>query len=305
MVPDPPGMQRVTAHASRAVPIWLFALWLPVHGTLGFVFSPKLWKHAVMPFAFAALFSFVLFVILLEYALQPQEEYLVSLGWAAWASWPVAFLFVLAEDGLACIIVFETLFTFVATYMTAEVLCDRGVVARLQREHGVPEQHLFEHRMHGIPGMPDLGCMRSIMNATCFLALRLPLYLVSLPFAFACPQAAPLILPLLDGWAFTWSLLTDFLPLIGRVHCGAQAKFVETHFPAFLCFGFSSMLLRLMPGIGMLFFFGSGYGIALLFERFLEDEEGLTFNFGDGLSEPFLLSNETTDVKQKVEPQRT
>jgi len=170
-------------------------------------------------------------------------------------------------------------------------------VARLQRERGVPEPQVFEHRMHGIPGMPDLGCMRSIMNALCFMSLRLPLYLFSLPIVLSCPHLTPLVLPLLDGWAFTWSLLTDFLPLIGRVHCGAQAKFVQTHFPAFLCFGFSSMLLRLVPGIGLLFFFGSGYGIALLFERFLEEEEGLVFNFGDGLDEPFLLSKEEADIK--------
>jgi len=68
------------------------------------------------------------------------------------------------------------------------------------------------------------------------------------------------------------------LPLIGRVQRGAQANFVETRFPSFLCYGFSSMLLRLIPSIGMLLF-GGGEGIALLFECFLEDEEeGLTFN---------------------------
>lgn len=278
------------------LPTWALAVVLPLWGSLGFVLSPRLWKHAVFPMLVTLPLTILILTLLFMYAFGPQEEYLNSHGWPSWLSRSTAVVAVLIEDGLVSLFIFTVFFTFVATNITSDVLIEKGVVARLQQDHAVDEENYFVHRMHGVAGMQDLGCMRSIRNALCFLALRLPLWLLSLPFILAFPLVAPwVVLPLFDGWAYTWSLLTDFLAMIHISNCKSQARYVREHMLPIALFGFTAMFFQLVPGLGVLFLFGAPYGVALLFERFLEDDAMIAKSgpgSGGALVAPLLPSNE-------------
>lgn len=265
----------------------------PIEGTIRFLQHPKqLWWHAVMPVVLSIILAFFLLILFFVKLFEPQETYIDN--WKLWdwhGTWDVtafvlAFLVVIAEVGFVILLLYTLLDTFVATRITASALEIEGMIDTLKQKYG-SQDGMFDMRAHEISGLKDLGCVRSATHGISFMLLRLPLWLLSLVLSSWFPPIALIVFPLLDGWAFTWSYLTDFLPIVGMKNCKDQAKFVWKHLDYFAAFGAASILLILIPFAGILFLFGAAYGAALLFQHLIE-EEGLLS--GDQLTAPILAN---------------
>lgn len=221
-----------------------------------FVTHPRLWKPLVLPFILSLLVS-IAFFVLFSSTFGWQKEYFVSKGWPTWASALGVVLLIPVETATCSLLIFLVLFGNLQTDITHKTLDDLGITETLKEKYGVED-------------LPELSCCRSLGHTLVFLAARIPLLILTVPFN-AIPVIGTIMWNLINGWLYSWELVGEFLPMIRLVRIREQWKGnVEPNFCAHMLFGFVAMLLEEIPFLTVIFMGVNACSAAFLLQDMIE-----------------------------------
>jgi hypothetical protein len=231
---------------------------MPVHGFFGFLSTPHLYPDAIIPYLLLLVLALVILVLLFTFTFTPQLHYIEQHGLKVpGLDAVVVVLLIFMEVTFPTILIGKALFDKVVHKIMDHVMEDRGLNKRLKDEFGIdelPEEDL---------------CCGKLCQSIVFSLLRIAVMLLTLPIN-DLPILGTVLWLLINGWVYSWDLLSDYLPLFGRTTARAQGGYGYQHRLTFASFGATALALTLIPIIGPLFFITNAYGAALFFESLVE-----------------------------------
>jgi len=235
-----------------------FPCFLPMRGLFGFLSEPHLYPDAIVPYLILLLLAVALLVLLFIFAFTLQLDFLDKHGVnVPGLNAVLVVILIFMETTFPTMIIGKCLFDVVIHKVMNHVMEDRGLKARLKDEFGI-EDFADENSFDG-------KLCQSIM----FSLLRLAVMLLTLPIN-DLPVLGTVLWLMVNGWLYTWDLLSDYLSVFGHVTACAQGGYCFQHRIRMFSFGATALALTLIPFVGPLFYITNAFGAALFFETLVE-----------------------------------
>jgi len=211
----------------------------------------------VAPFFVTTVFTAVSLWLLFVFAYWPQVSKLASFGVEQTTAEVIVWIGTFIECSALSVLLFMLLFGAVTGQVMISVLEERGVDEKLWQKFGVE--------------LADNSMIGDACDKIAFVILRLPLMIVTGPI-MGIPMVGPILWQLLNGWFYTWELVTNLLPFLGHQSFTTQCtENALRNITKYSSFGFVALALEMVPFLNIFFIFGNAVGAALLFERFVEE----------------------------------